>query len=173
MPSKTQGKKDSFANRIYATAIESVAGTLAFTEINTNTSVFDKQAFVLHRLEYYPRTEDINLMVSNADSIEYGLTASNNMTSLDMSNPAVIDMHRIGCWFSTAVGHEALTQPFSRDFTGLPGGGLIIAPRPLYLAIQGISLAAVVQVKLRAYFTILEMSAEEYLDLVDFYRIVS
>lgn len=170
---KTKRELDRFANRIYASATETVAGTLVFSEINTNMSIFDKQAFVLHRLEYYPRTEDLNLMVSNADYIEYSLTASNTLSSLDLSNPAVIDVHRIGCWFSTAVGHEATFQPFSRDFTGLPGGGLICAPRPLYLAVRGVSLAAVVSVTMRAYFSILEMTAEDYLDLVDFYRVLA
>ena len=170
---KNKRELDRFANRIYAQVTESVAGTLAFSEINTNMSIFDKQAFVLHRLEYYPRTEDLNLMVSNSDYIEYALTASNTITTLDLANPAVIDVHKIGCWFSTAVGHESTFQPFSRDFTGLPGGGLICAPRPLYLAARGISLAATVQVTMRAYFSILEMSAEDYLDLVDFYRVLA
>jgi len=70
------------------------------------------------------------------------------------------------------VGQGLHQLPFVRDFSGLPGGGLIIAPRPLFVAVKGNSLATAVTASLRAYFTVINLSADEYLELVDFYRIV-
>lgn len=163
---------DNYANKMYGTATESVAGTLKFSEINTNVSVFDKAAFVLHRLEWFISLTDLEKIIGAGDGIYAALTSSQNITSLGLDNPAVIDLFQLTGDWATVVGFQLMEQPFVRNFDGLPGGGLIIAPRPLFVAVQGVSLASAVTVKLRAYFTVKQLSAEEYLELVDFYRIV-
>jgi len=163
---------DNYANKMYGTVTEAVAGTLKFAEINTNVSVFDKAAFVLHRLEWFITLADLEKIAGTGDGIYAALTSSQNISSLGLDNPAVIDLFQLTGDWATTVGFQIFEQPFIRDFSNLPGGGLIIAPRPLFVAVQGVSLASAISAKLRAYFTIKQLSAEEYLELVDFYRIV-
>lgn len=171
MPAK---QMDKFSNLMYGTVTESAASTLTFAEINTNVSVWEKRAFVLHRLEWYisPAFLTTNIL-DGGDIIDVALTNSQQITALTRDNPAVIDSMTIGLKYASAVGGELVIQPMARDFTGLPGGGLLIAPRPLFLGLKCTAIANPCTVTLRARFTVLELSADEYLELVDFYRIVS
>lgn len=168
MPKKT----DQFANKFYGAVDESAANTLTFAEIQTNVDVFSKKAWVLHRLEWYFTTTAAHLLIAVDDRIQAALVSSNKMSALGLDDAGVIDLFELQVAFSTAVGFQEYTHPISRDFSSLPGGGLIIAPRPLYLAVKGTSLAAALHVAARGYFTALDLNADEYLELVDFYRIV-
>ncbi len=163
---------DSFANKMYGAVTESGANTLTFAEINTNVSVFDKAAFILHRLEWFIPSTDVDKIIAAADKITCALTSSQNTVTLGLDNPAVIDLLEVAIAVQTGVGYTQNVMPFIRDFSNLPGGGLIIAPRPLFLAVKGTSLASAVHAECRAYFTVKSLSADEYLELVDFYRIV-
>lgn len=167
------GARDKYANKVYGAVTESGANTLTFAEIKTNVDVFSKAAWVLHRLEYFLRAADLDLIVGNLDTIMLALTSSDKLTTIDQSTAGVIDLFELGGHFATSVGFAYRDNPVIRDFSGLPGGGIIIAPRPLYVAVKGTSLASAVgPVTLRGYFTQLQLNADEYLELVDFYRIV-
>lgn len=164
--------KDKFANKFYGSVTESAANTLSFAEIPTNVDVFAKSAWVLHRLEWYIPEAVWDLLVASADSVQIALTSSRQISTLKLDNSAVIDLLELMevTWNATSI---LISQnPIIRDFTGLPGGGLIIAPRPLYIAVKGTSLTAAVDAELRGYFTRLDLTADEYIELVDFYRIV-
>jgi hypothetical protein len=164
--------KDQFANKFYGTVTESAANTLTFGEIKTNVSVFDKVAWILHRLEWYPTKALMDLVLNTADFFEAAITSSDGLTSLGLDNAGVIDVLSYGVREASAVGFQYHVEPVIRDFSNLPGGGLIIAPRPLYLALKGTSLTAAGSINCRGYFTVKAMTADEYLELVDFYRIV-
>lgn len=165
--------RDNYANKFYGTVTESAANTLTFAEIQTNISIFEKVAWVLQRLEWYLSPAVMQLLQDNQDSVELALTASQNISALGLDNPSVIDVLVLSKFQATGVGFEIQEKPVIRDFTGLAGGGLIIAPRPLFLAAKGTTLASAATVQVRGYFQMIELKAEEYLDLVDFYRIVS
>lgn len=164
---------DNYANKGFATCTESAAATLTFTEIQTNVNVFDKVAWVLHRIEWYIPYATYALFDASGDELSAALTASDKITSLDLSNPGVIDLMTMTKFLGTAVGYSYEHFPIARDFGSLPGGGLIIAPRPLFLAIKGTGNATVATAKCRFYFTAKVLKADEYLELVDFYRLVS
>lgn len=164
--------KDQYANKFYGTVTESGATTLTFSEIPTNVDVFSKQAWILHRLDWYLPAASLDLIVGNLDEVRLALTSSDKITSLDPSNPAVIDTFVIGGHFATSVGFAYRDNPMIRDFSNLPGGGLIIAPRPLFIGILGVSIASAATGSVRGYFTQRTLSADEYLELVDFYKIV-
>jgi len=167
-----KSSQDKFANKFYATVTESAADTLTFKEIQTNVDVFSKSAWVLHRLEYYVAAATMDLIQENLDSLQLALTSSDKMAAIDLSNSGVIDYCEFESILQTAVGFSYVQMPLTRDFSILPGGGLIIAPRPLYLAVDSTALGAAATVAVRGYFTQLSLSADEYLELVDFYRIV-
>jgi len=171
--------KDQFANRFAGTVTETVAGTIAIEEIPTNVDVFAKQAFVLHRLEYIIPSTVLALMIGANDSISIAIVNSPNVvnitpTSMNPTDPAVVDIFNINFSLRGAAANFAYQQmPFVRSFTDMPGGGLIVAARPLYIAIQGDSLAAVAGAYFKGYFTRKELKPEDYMDLVDYYRMIS
>jgi hypothetical protein len=163
---------DKYTNKMYGQVTESAANTLTYKEINTNISIFDKMAFIVHRIEWYIPNAVLDLCVASADKFEVALTSSQQGTTLGLDNPSVIDKLEIGPQIVTAVGYTMTIQPFIRDFSSLPGGGLIIPPRPLFIAIKGTSVASAGNAQMRAAITMVQLSADEYLELVDFYRII-
>jgi len=165
-------KTDKYANKLYGTVTETGANTLTYSEIKTNVSIFDKVAWIIHRLEWYLAATELDKLLGLGDSITMALTASDKAAALALNDASVIDLMTINHKDLTAVGFSDYPTPFIRDFSGLPGGGLIVSPRPLYLAAKGVSLASAVTAQCRGFFTVLELSADEYLELVDFYRIV-
>jgi len=165
--------KDNFANKFYGKVVESAANTLTFAEIKTNVSIFEKAAWVLHRLEFYLSPTDLAKLLGGGDSLKMAFTMTDKITSLGLDSAGVIDMLELQHHNLTSVGFSDIQFPVIRDFTGLPGGGIIIAPRPLFVAAQGVSLATAITIEVRGYFTMMALSADQYLDLVDFYRIVS
>lgn len=169
---KGGGSKDQFANKFYGTCTQTAANTLTFTEINTNMSTFDKVAWVLHRLEWWVSEETRNLLLSSDDYIQFALCSSKSISSLELNDSAVIDVIEISANLRTNVGIQFTNDPVIRDFANMPGGGIIISPRPLYVAVQSESIASAAKAQVRGYFTQLPMSADQYLELIDFYRIV-
>lgn len=165
--------RDNYANKFYGSATESAANTLTFKEIPTNVNTFDKIAWVLHRLEWYIPKATWDLVINTADTLTCALTASSQITALGLDNPSVIDAYTVGNKEATAVGFSYWQMPQIRDFSGLPGGGLIMAPRPLYIGLKAESFTSAATAQLRGYFSQLSMSSDDYLELVDFYRIVS
>jgi hypothetical protein len=163
---------DHYANKMYGQVVESAANTLTFEEINTNISYFSRQAFVLHRLEWYPAPTSLSVLGGAGDYFECALTSSNKITMLNLDDPGVIDLLTITQNFQSGVGFFIKPFPIIREFTDLPGGGLIINPRPLYLAVKGTSLASALTINLRAYFTVVELNSDQYVEMLDFYRIL-
>lgn len=165
-------KTDRFANKFYVKVEESAANTLTFQEINTSVDVFSKKAWVLHRLEYYISIGELNKLDSSADKYSAALCSSNKIGALDLSDPSVVDLFEIAYREKSAVGYDYHIMPIIRDFNNMPGGGLIISPRPLFLGLKGLGATAAGAISCRGYFTSMDLSADEYLELVDFYRIV-
>lgn len=165
-------KTDAYANKFYGTVAESAANTLTFAEIPTNVDVFSKKAWVLHKLEWYPNASAFNALDAGDDVLSAALCSSNALTGLSLADPGVIDLLEMVANVVTGAGFEMGILPIIRDFSSLPGGGLIISPRPLYLAVKGTSLGGAMTVACRGYFTAIDLNADEYLELVDFYRIV-
>ena len=164
--------KDLYVNKGYGSATESAAGTLTFSEIRTNVSIFEKVAWVIQRIEWYLTQDTYNLLIDSSDHLEMALVASNAIATLGLEIPSVIDLLDVQRLLATNVGYSFQTMPIIRDFANLPGGGLIIAPRPLFVAILGVSMATPASAECRFYFTQKVLKADEYLELIDFYRIV-
>lgn len=166
--------KDNYSNLAYGFAEEIAAGTIAFGEIHSGVSMFEKVAWLVSRIEYNFVNTFMNLMIANTDVFHAGLTATSAMTALGMSDSSVIDRISIQRTDFGTPGSAQLTHmPIIKDFSTMPGGGLLIPPNPLYAAVQGISMAAVVKVSLRIYFTYVSLKPEEYWELVESRRIIS
>ena len=158
--------KDLYVNTAYGTVTESAAGALTFSEIQTSVSIFEKVAWIISRIEWYIPPATFALIIGAPDMWHMALTASNNLTGLDLNAAAVIDLFEFG------AGNVSAGQPFIRDWSNMSGGGKIVAPRPLYVAVLGDSMATPGSVQCRINFTQKVLAADEYIELIDFYRIV-
>lgn len=158
--------KDVYVNLAYGTVTETGANTLTYSEIQTSVSIFEKLAWIISRIEWYIPLATRALIVASPDKFTMALTATNALTGLSLAHAGVIDL------FEWGTGDVIPGHPIARDFSGMGGGGRIVAPRPLYLALQGDSVAGAGTVSARIFFRQLSMSAEEYIEMVDFYRVV-
>lgn len=163
---------DVYPNKGYAVVTESAANTLTFSEIQTNVSIFEKVAWLLQRIEWYFTYATYALLGDSGDTIDAALCSSNQITALSLSNPGVIDLMTMYKLEASDVGYNYQMQPLVRDFGSLGGGGLLIAPRPLYVGIKGTGVASVATAACRFYFKQIQLKPDEYLELIDFYRLV-
>lgn len=165
--------QDNYANKFYGKCVESAANTLTFAEINTAINLQSRVAWIIHRLEWYLANATIALVTATGDTIHGALTSSNKMTALGLDNAGVLDLFDLTEINASGVGFEQYQYPLVRDFTTMPGGGLIVPPRPLYVAVQGVSLASAATIELRGYYTSIDLADSDYYDLLDAYRILS
>jgi hypothetical protein len=166
--------KDLFSNVAFGTVTESAINTLTFAEISTGVSVREKIAWIIGRILWYPAKLTMTGVHESADMLDMALTSSNKVDDISsLSDPAVIDLFSFGvAHYGTAGSGERYNLPFVRDFTALPGGGLIITPKPLYIAAKATSMAAAATVSCRIFYTIKTLAADEFWELVQASRIV-
>jgi hypothetical protein len=63
-------------------------------------------------------------------------------------------------------------NPYTKDFTSLAGGGILVPPNPLYLAVQGNNLVNAQTVYARLFYTHVELKPDEFWELVEARRII-
>lgn len=171
MAAKT--KIDSYANVAALKVTESAANTQTSTKFAFPFSIMDKMGILMHRIEYEV-TNGANLAAS-VDRVTMALTTAASVTDItDVTDPQIIDSVRFTRYdFGAAASGILLRQPFVKDFSSLPGGGVLMAPNPLYMMVEGFSVAAAFIVQVRLYYTYMNMTTEEYWQLVESRRIIS
>lgn len=162
---------DKYVQRMFGQVIESAANTLTYSQIQTGIQTFSKKAFLVHRVEWW--TGDDNLLGDDDDYIQMALMVSNKPTGISRSDPAVIDMFELHLVANGAPATAEILQiPYVHDFSTLPGGGLLIPGYPIFVAVEGVSLASAVTVSMLVFFTIIDLKTEEYLELVEATRML-
>lgn len=168
-----QSAADKFCNTAVIQCTESAANTLTFKKLETGVPLFEKVAWLIHRLEYF--INDISATQFNAtgDYMTLALTASAAVATLTMEDPACIDLLQVRrSDFGAAANAGMDVFPWVRDFTTLPGGGIIVAPNPLYLAAKGAGLVAASASLVKILYTNYPLSPDEYWELVESRRII-
>lgn len=169
-----EGKKDQFANFAIITVTESAANTLTFKKLETGISIQDKVAWIVNRVEFL--VEEFNATVFNAtgDFALFGLSVSNSFSNVAVSEVSILDYNRVSrIDLGAAASGFFKYEPFVKDFSSMPSGGLLVPPTPLYLFAQGESLTAALRVTCRLYYTTLSLSVDQYWELVEARRALS
>lgn len=167
---------DLYAQMAYMDVVESAANTLTFSSpLVTGINVFEKKAFKINRLEYIINQDAYSLLINTDDNFYVSVVASNQITGIGLNNQAVIDHIMVGATkFGTPATAEIIKQPIVKDLSTLPGGGILVIPSPIYLAVKGTSLASAVSgVGLRFYFTVMDLKPEEYWELLESRRLIT
>lgn len=168
-----KSKTDTFANLAAVCPTETAAGTAAYLKFAFPFSIMDKMGLVINRIEYWPG--NLNALNSSTDNIVFGLSISSSITDLnDQSNPAIVDSGRIQrIDIGTAASGLLIEEPVVKDFSSLPGGGLLVAPNPLYGFVQSTGASGGMLAWIKLFYTYMELSADEYWQLVESRRIIS
>lgn len=169
------GKKviDQYANVAAIKVVESAANTQTAEKFAFPFSIMDKMGLIIQRVEY--TVIAFAPLAAAGDRIRAAITAAPTLVDIDdQSDPLIIDSMRINRLDSGAAANFHLIQtPYFRDFTNLAGGGILVAPNPLYAMVHGDSAGAAITVWFRLYYTYLEMATDEYWQLVESRRIIS
>lgn len=169
-------RKDEFSQIGYIQVVESGANTLTFNGLSVFSNILEPKGLVIHQIEYDLDENQRNLVIANADSIVYGLTGADDLTAISLDDAQVYDMGRImGYTIATAAGTswEDRFSPFIRDFTDLPGGGRLVPADRIYGFVLGGSLAGPVTLNVRFHFTIMDLTAQQYLELAQALRVLT
>jgi hypothetical protein len=162
---------DTYVNRAFIQVTESATGTLTFTRLTTGVSLFNRQGFLISRIDWYMPSS--SLIIASTDYVQAALTTSNKMSGLGLDDPAVVSMREWhGYLYGTAANFFIHQLPDTEDLSGMPGGGLLIPADPIFLAIEGVSLSAVASVSARIYFTVIDLKTDQYLELVESVRMI-
>ena len=162
---------DKYVNTAFAQVTESAANTLTFDQIQTGIALMQKVAWKIERIEWYWGSK--HLLVADDDYLQAALVTSNQMTGIALSDPAVVDLME---WHVDIQGTAASAQqyviPEHREFTALSGGGLLIPANPLFICAEGSSLGVATTVSCRIRYTLIELKADEYWQLLEGTRFV-
>jgi len=169
------GKKssDKFANLAAILVTESAAGTLSYARFAFPFSIMDKVGLVINRIEYWPGS--LNQLNSSVDQVIIGLVAGNSVVDIaNQADPAILDSLRIQRLdLGAAASGALLSHPIVKDFSQLPGGGILTAPSPLSAAIQSAGAAAAMAAWIKIFYTYMTLSTDEYWEMVESRRIIS
>ena len=162
---------DRYSNIAHIKVVEGGTDTLTYKKLETGVSLFEKVAWIIARIEYYWLGFTLP---ATGDGVIMALTTSNNPVALTPEEVAIIDMTKITrIDFGTAANAHVVDYPIIRDFAQLPGGGMIVPPNPLYLAVVGISQAGALTIECRIYYTTIVLKGDEFWELVEARRIIS
>ena len=162
------GGVDKYSNILSEQLTLSAANTLSFSAIDVGLNLFDKIALLVHKIQILVTSGFVTEMVAVTDSATWGIVQSNSITTLSLSERACIDVidYHLNVR-GTAGDAELVAQPFERDYSTLPGGGILIAPKPLYFAATSGGWTAALNSTLRMYFTIHKLKDADYLELLE------
>lgn len=165
---------DQFANYAIVSVSESAANTLTFKKLETGISLTEKVAWVISRIEYTPNDPSSAVFNTSGDLARFGLAVSNTFTVPALTETTIIDFNTIERLdWGTAASGALYEYPIVKDFSSLPGGGIIVPPTPLYLYAVGSGLASAMTWVARIHYTLLQLQVDQYWQLVEARRVLS
>jgi len=149
------------------TPTETAANTISFEKLEAGLSIYDKIGWVINRIEWRLSNATLGYFNSTGDQLKMAISNSNTPTTIVEDDPryyAISTWNRVD--FGTAASASLEDYRHVDDFSGLPGGGILVLPSPLYCAIQGSGLSTASQGFIRLYFSPIEMAQDDYFSLV-------
>lgn len=166
MAGKSAGS-GSTASQAIISIVESAANTLTFKRLESGLAPLEKVGWILHKILWRLNSGDFALFNGTTDTLELGLVMSNSLTTVSDADPAVISRKvLIRTDLGTAASGNFYNTEMETDFSTLPGGGILILPNPLYGSIQGTGLSGAAGAVIRLFFSPVEMSSDDYFNLV-------
>ena len=167
--------RDRFANIMTFVATESATGVVTFAEVVTNVGIDSSRktgvAILIDEIDYYVGLATLELMTTAGDDVLAAVTISNNVPALEaISDRRILDAMTLTRQdYGTAASAALIQRPFIKQF--FPP--LIMAERSIYLGVQGSGLASPATVSARIYYRTIQITAEEFVEIAEVFRLVS
>lgn len=173
---------DKFCQVVGASVDFTPGGTPSKKQIVFGLSILDKVGIIVHRVDYTVYWAPTLPAAPIGWEFFFGLTAAPIATAtdaLDSNNPAWISREAIEENINNGGVAVAETRHWIpqivANYNDLPGGGLITPPSTVFLQSYG-TLAAMsaitISVRARVYYTITELTTEDYWQLVEARRMI-
>lgn len=170
-----EGLRDKYANIMTFSAQEPASGTINFSEVQTNVGIDSSRktgvAILIDEIDYFPSAATIELMTVSGDDLEMGITISSAVTNLlNMTDRRILHsakLHRFD--FGTAGSGALIRVPMAHQF--FPP--LIMAERQIFLGVISAGLASGAIVDARIYYRTVQITAEEFVEIAEVFRLVS
>jgi hypothetical protein len=156
---------DKYSNIIFESVTESAANTWTAESVDIGLTIFEKVALLVHRIQWSGFTLQLAAV---ADMIQFGLSSSETISGDVAESAQVITWRQYKIAdYGTAANNRIWEEPVVDDYSTLPGGGILIVPRPLYLWVKGANLANPGAAECKIFFTIVKLKPEEYFELLE------
>ena len=166
--------KDKWAQMGYMSVTESGANTLTFQGISVFSNILTPKGLVIHDIEYNVRISTQNLILDESDTFAFGIAGDDTMSEVALDNAQVYDYNQIGLVVDGVAADSALRDvPKRVSWSHLPGGGKLVPADRLYIWALGASLASAGIVSCRFNFTVLDLSASDYIELAQALRVLT
>jgi hypothetical protein len=166
---------DKFAQLAYLDCTETAANTLTFAKLEVATGALlgkQKYGMVLHQIQYQFGNATRKLLLDEDDILTAAICVNNGISAIDLSYVDVVDNIMLGRnKYGTAASGWLDVEPINHNFSLM--GGLLVPADRLYLGVVGGSLASAARVQCRLWYTMKELSVDEYWDLVEARRIIT
>lgn len=165
--------KESYSQIGYLAVTESAANTLTFNGLSVFSNVLGQKGMIIHRADYAISSTTLGVLAASQDGFQVGLAGSDALTTIALDDPEVYDYVFLSRRdYGTAASALILQFPIKRDFTQLPGGGLLVPADRLYGYFEGVNLSNPGGVTIRFWYTIIDLSAADYLELAQSMRVL-
>lgn len=155
--------EDRYANLAGIAVTEAAAGTIEFQEKLTAAGFGSRKGWLIDEIDYFPTQATLDDIVVSGDILRMALTSSTGVTDLeDITDSRVIHSCYRAVQTNTSVGFQQYQVPFVYQF--FPSK--IIALQRIYLAVQGVSLAAVATLRATIHFRFIDLTDREITELV-------
>jgi len=165
--------KELFAQMGYISVTESAANTLTFAGLSVFSNVLGQKGMVIHRIEYDLPPATLLELSGEGDALIFGLSGTNSLTSILLDSPEIYDYES---WYIKHIGTAAVALDrkgvVAKSYESLPGQGILVPADRLYAYLKGTGLGNPVNIKARFWYTILDLSAEQYLELAQSLRVL-
>lgn len=164
-----KAKTDMYANVIRGNVAETGATDGGYTKIDLGLGLMNRQAMLLYRFETDIDEVSTGLIASSGDKAYIGLVASTTtLADVQYENAQSVICRQAVIY--KEVGTEAnwhfINGPRTTDFTGLPGGGLLIPAAPLYVSCITVSTVATPYFRFQLFFTLMDVSDADYIEML-------
>lgn len=167
--------KDVYAQRMYleVTTVAGAENDLTWARVNVGMAIFEYAAFILHRVEFDMPRGAFQELIAATDEVQLAVSGSNSLTSISARFPQIYALFRASAWISTAVSSLPFIRPWPKDFTGLPGGGLIIPAQDVFFGVDCDGFASTYTFSCAVDYSVKQLQAADYLELAQSYRVLS
>jgi len=173
---KAGNVKDRFPQFMKLKVTQSSANTLTFSQISLGGPVFQYAGIIINRIEYSITAATLELMTVTEDFCQLAITGSDSIATLGTDQPEVYDEFYITKLDQGAIANNSpklIVRNWVKDYSTFPEGGCLVPLQDIYLAMASGGLASPGVAGARLWYQIIELTAQDYIEIAQRLRVLS